>query len=50
MLIVSGFIASVNVALTAWFSATPVAALAGVVDTIKGLVVFRVEPVVNVHT
>jgi hypothetical protein len=47
---VSGFIASVKVALTAWFRGTAVAAFTGTVDTISGETMALAAPVVKVQT
>jgi len=48
-LMVSGFMAVLKVALTTWLAGTPVAKLAGIVESTVGLVVFG-TPVVNVQT
>ena len=50
MLMVSGFIASLNVAASALPSATLVAPLAGTVELTVGGVVFVAAPVVKVQT
>ena len=49
MLIVAGFIASLNVILTEVFVATPVAPLAGEVEVTVGDVVSGATPVVKVQ-
>ena len=48
--IVAGFIASLKVALTTWLMGTPVAPLAGIVETTVGGVVSGAVAVVKVHT
>jgi len=50
VVIVAGSIASLNVALTALLSGTPVVPFAGFVAVIVGAVVLAVVPVVKVHT
>jgi hypothetical protein len=49
VVIVKGFMASLNVALTVWLIPTPVAPLAGAVEITVGEVLFEAAPVVKVH-